>query len=184
MNEFVEECRREWRRLRVPDSVANEMAADLQADLDEAEAEGASAESVLGRGAFDPRSFAASWAVERGVIGPQPAVSANRPSLLGSRLFAGVAGSALVAVIGLALVSVRSGAAVVHQAPAFPQPPVPNGPLQDGGHGVFPAIGLVLLFAAIAGVAISLLYWSPWFAQNRWSRRFSGDEHLGHGDFY
>ena len=49
MNEFVEECRREWRRLGVPDPVANEMAADLAADLEEAEAEGCSAEEVLGQ---------------------------------------------------------------------------------------------------------------------------------------
>lgn len=54
MNEFVEECRREWKRLRVPDAVAAEMAADLAADLEEAEAEGASAEEVLGGSAFDP----------------------------------------------------------------------------------------------------------------------------------
>ena len=33
MNEFVEECRREWRRLGVPDPIANEMAADLTADI-------------------------------------------------------------------------------------------------------------------------------------------------------
>ena len=31
MNEFIEECRREWRRLGVPDPIANEMAADLAA---------------------------------------------------------------------------------------------------------------------------------------------------------
>ena len=36
MIEFVEECRQEWKRLRVPDPVANEMAADLEADLKEA----------------------------------------------------------------------------------------------------------------------------------------------------
>ena len=34
MSEFVDECRREWHRLGVPDPVANEMAADLTADLD------------------------------------------------------------------------------------------------------------------------------------------------------
>ena len=70
MNEFVEECRREWRRLGVPDPVANEMAADLNADLEEAEAEGASPEDVLGNSAFDPRRFAAAWAVAQGVAGP------------------------------------------------------------------------------------------------------------------
>jgi hypothetical protein len=70
VNDFVEECRREWRRLGVPDPVANEMAADLTADLEEAKAEGASPEAVLGRSAFDPRSFARAWATERGVIPP------------------------------------------------------------------------------------------------------------------
>jgi hypothetical protein len=70
VNDFVERCQREWKRLRVPDSVANEMAADLMADLNQAEAEGASAEEVLGSGAADPQSFAASWAAERGVIPP------------------------------------------------------------------------------------------------------------------
>ena len=76
MSEFVEECRREWRRLGVPDPVANEMAADLSADLEEAEAEGGSPEDVLGNSAFDPRRFAAAWAVARGVTS-QPA---RRPS--------------------------------------------------------------------------------------------------------
>ena len=55
MNEFVEECRREWRRLGVPDPIANEMAADLTADIEEAESEGGTAEDVVGNGAFDPR---------------------------------------------------------------------------------------------------------------------------------
>ena len=54
MNEFVEECRREWRRLGVPDPIANEMAADLTADIEEAEAEGGSAEDVLGQQRLRP----------------------------------------------------------------------------------------------------------------------------------
>jgi hypothetical protein len=33
VSEFIEECRREWKRLGVPDAAANEMAADLTADL-------------------------------------------------------------------------------------------------------------------------------------------------------
>ena len=70
MNPFVEECRREWKRLGVPDPVANEMAADLEADLAEAEADGTSAEEVLGTGAFDAPAFAAAWAAERGVVPP------------------------------------------------------------------------------------------------------------------
>jgi len=70
VNEFIDECRREWRRLGVPDAVANEMAADLTADLDEAAAEGGTPEDVLGNSAFDPRRFASAWAVARGVTGP------------------------------------------------------------------------------------------------------------------
>jgi hypothetical protein len=55
MIEFIEECRREWRRLGVPDAIANEMAHDLTADIEEAEAEGGSAEDVLGNSLFEPR---------------------------------------------------------------------------------------------------------------------------------
>src|SRR5580765_2526767 len=71
MSDFVEQCRREWKRLGVPDPLAEEMAADLASDLREAEAEGVSAEELLGSSYFDPRSFAASWAAERGII-PEP----------------------------------------------------------------------------------------------------------------
>ncbi len=67
MIRFVQECRREWRRLGVPDAVADEMAEDLAADLEDAQAEGVALEDVLGGGASDPRSFAASWATARGV---------------------------------------------------------------------------------------------------------------------
>lgn len=70
MNDFVQECVREWKRLGVPDDVAEEMAAELAADLAEAAAEGATAEAVLGTSAFEPRTFAAAWATERGVVPP------------------------------------------------------------------------------------------------------------------
>jgi hypothetical protein len=166
VNDFVEECRREWQRLRVPDRVANEMAADLKADLDEAEAEGASPEAVLGSEAFDPRSFAASWAAERGVVGPLPARVDRLPRRSG--LLAGIGVSAVVALVGLALVSVRSGEAVtVAQAPrAFRFPPSPLG-VPEGSvvhsHAVFlPTIGLLLLLVGVAGAILALVYWSPW----------------------
>jgi len=68
VSEFIDECRREWRRLGVPEPAANEMAADLAADLEEAAQDGVAAEQVLGSGAFDPRAFAASWASERGLV--------------------------------------------------------------------------------------------------------------------
>ena len=102
MNPFVEECRREWKRLGVPDAVANEMAADLEVDLAEAEADGTSAEEVLGTGAFDAPSFAAAWAAERGVI-PQPAPSEPTRARRSRAPYA-IAGFALVAFVGLVLV--------------------------------------------------------------------------------
>ena len=101
MNDFVEQCRREWRRLRVPDSVADEMAADLAADLKEAEAEGASVEDVLGGGATDARSFAASWAAERAVI-PPPRLLARLPRR--ALMLVAIAALTLVAAVGAALV--------------------------------------------------------------------------------
>jgi len=66
MSAFVEECRREWKRLGVPDLLADEMAVDLEADLAEAEAEGISVAEIVGEG--DPRRFAATWASERGLV--------------------------------------------------------------------------------------------------------------------
>jgi hypothetical protein len=60
---FVEECRREWQRLRVPAAEADEMASELEADLAEAEADGLSPEELLGQ---DAPMFAASWAAARG----------------------------------------------------------------------------------------------------------------------
>jgi hypothetical protein len=105
VNDFVEECRREWRRLRVPDQIANEMAADLAADLEEAEAEGVSPAEVLGSGASDPRAFAASWAAERGVV-PPPSLRdrlSRRALLLGA-----TAVLTTIAAIGAALVLFES----------------------------------------------------------------------------
>jgi hypothetical protein len=66
VNDFIEQCRREWERLGVPDLLAEKMAADLAADLREAEAEGISADDYLG--ASDARAFASSWATERGLV--------------------------------------------------------------------------------------------------------------------
>jgi hypothetical protein len=66
MTAYVEECRQEWRRLGVPDLLAEEMATELETDLAEAEADGVSAAEMLGES--DPRRFAASWARERGLV--------------------------------------------------------------------------------------------------------------------
>ena len=66
MTSFIEECRREWRRLGVPELLADEMATDLETDLAEAEADGIPAAEILGES--DPRRFAATWASERGLV--------------------------------------------------------------------------------------------------------------------
>jgi len=100
VNRFAEECRREWKRLRVPDSVADEMAADLAADLGEAEAEGVSAAEVLGSGASDARSFAAAWAAERGVV---PSAPVRRRLLDQPLRLAAVLVLIAIAVVGAAL---------------------------------------------------------------------------------
>jgi hypothetical protein len=121
VNRFVEECRREWKRLRVPDAIANEMAADLAADLAEAEAEGASAEDVLGDAVFDPRAFAASWAAERGVAAGPPAELRRSPSV--ALLVAGAVMLVTTLVGATLLVGGRSGSTEVRLAiAAVPRP--------------------------------------------------------------
>jgi hypothetical protein len=83
MSDIVEQCRSEWQRLRVPDLAADEMAAELAADLNEAAADGITAEEVLGEGAADPRSLALAWATERGFVHPSfLARLGNRRTLL------------------------------------------------------------------------------------------------------
>jgi hypothetical protein len=77
MPAFIEECRSEWKRLGVPESMADEMATELEADLAEAEADGVSAAEILGES--DPRRFAAMWAGERGLVSePAPAKKRQR----------------------------------------------------------------------------------------------------------
>jgi hypothetical protein len=75
MTAYVEECRREWKQLGVPDLLAEEMATELEADLAEAEADGVSAAEMTGES--DPRRFAASWASERGLVS-EPAPQKRR----------------------------------------------------------------------------------------------------------
>lgn len=167
MNEFVDECRREWRRLGVPDPIANEMAADLTADIEEAESEGGSAEDVLGNSAFDPRRFAGSWAVARGVTAPPVSASPHRRWPLVAVLVGCVA---LFALVGAFLVGGRQSASAValigrnlarsRSVRVFPRSPLV---VQHFQH--FPEIALfALLLLAIGGVGIGLaaLYLAPW----------------------
>jgi len=154
---FVDECLAEWRRLGVPGPVANEMAADLAADLAEAEAEGISPEEVLGSGVFDARSFAAAWAIERGVIAaPAPAQppAARRSE---RRWLALAALCLVVAFVGLMLTIVGSPTREAHVAVAagsnLPRVRVvvPRGNVRPGGPAwvgpnarvIFPPLGRV-----------------------------------------
>jgi hypothetical protein len=201
VNDFVEECRREWRRLGVPDAIANEMAADLTADIDEAEAEGGSAEDVLGNSVFEPQRFAASWAGARGVTAP--------PTLAGKPVRRVVLPIALTgAAVFLALVAValligrRSASAAVSVARVNGGPvrvwPFGRGvvipPLRSFGFGtqisgphswLLVLLAVWLVVAGLVALGLALSYWSPWTrsgpeatarvpARTWWSRRSNG----------
>jgi hypothetical protein len=168
VNEFIDECRREWRRLGVPDPIANEMTADLTADIEEAESEGGSAEDVLGNSAFDPRRFAGSWAVARGVTAPPASTSPRRrwPGLV----FGLVGCAALLALAGALLVGGRQSAAAISSVSrnlpgprsvrVFPGSPIV---LQHFQHFPGSAIfGLLLLVVGVLGVGLAVLYFAPW----------------------
>ena len=172
MTDFVEQCRREWKRLSVADAVANEMAADLAADLMEAEAEGVSPEEVLGSSVFDPASFAAAWAAERGVIPsatPQRARSQSRTWLV----LASIATLSVLGLIAAALVNLteRSETAAVWIASPAPLPrPVPSVQVQppfavqasDGK-----TLGLALLLGAILAIIVAAWLWVTWRSSRR-----------------
>ncbi len=107
MSAFVEECRREWKRLGVPDLLAEEMATDLEADLAEAREDGVAAEEILGES--DPRRFAAAWACERGLVPEQPPPARERrrrwPWVVGAIVLLWL----LLAVAGVVLSMVGGG---------------------------------------------------------------------------
>jgi hypothetical protein len=196
MSEFVDECRREWRRLGVADPIANEMAADLTADLDEAEAEGDSLEDVLGNSAFDPRRFAAAWATSRGVVG-MPTRDYS-PSWRKKPVVAAIAcmGVLLVFLAGLVLLVGRSSRSIaiapvairrfangllpIRLALPVPRIVVPSPPnlpmmrVQIAGVSAFHPLALFLLVAGMVGIVFvgcAVLFWSRWSRSPRSSRR-------------
>ncbi len=192
MIEFVDECRREWRRLGVADPIANEMAADLTADLEEAEAEGGSAEDVLGSSLFDPPRFAADWADARGVTGTTKPVDPAAPPLRGRHGWYRPAAVVAVSTVGF-LMALTAGAAVVARhssavaAPVRAILTVPGstrlvGPFPFGlpgryavgapfavrGPGPVGMLVVALVFAGVVGLGVGVLSW--W----HWTRRGAG----------
>jgi hypothetical protein len=171
VSRFIKECRREWKRLGVPDAVANEMTAELKADFEEAEAEGASREDVLGSAVFDPRSFAASWAAERGVAEPRM----TRERLPSRSLAIAATAALLIAVIGagLAMLASRSGASVsVHPAALLPRPQAgtPPGLAMHGRALGVHVVGGILLTVGILGLLSTLLWSLTWANPGRLRR--------------
>jgi hypothetical protein len=112
MPAFIEECRYEWKRLGVPDSMAEEMATELESDLAEAEADGISAAEILGES--DPRRFAANWASERGLVSVPPPKKSRKWLWIG---LAAVLLLLFIALPALALIGVGSGSVSTVRSP-------------------------------------------------------------------
>lgn len=116
MTHVVEECRRTWHQLGVPRGVSDEMAADLEADIAAAAAEGHSARSVVGA---DAKAFATAWATERGVVRPRPRLALTAVAALvgavpgvGFALFVayGLSSEAMAEILGGGMVRVGENA--------------------------------------------------------------------------
>ncbi len=183
MNGFVDECRKEWSRLGVPDAVSSEMAADLAADLAEAEADGVSAEEVLGNAVFDARSFAASWATARGVVSDAPVAEGRSPTRWAMAVWCGlvsfVAGAAGLLLLssgrGTAVASVVRGSSGVRIPRNFGPPSVWIGPHTPGSpifqhYGGFATLGVILLLGGVIGLCLTLWLWKPWSTRRRGPR--------------
>lgn len=170
MSRFVDDCRREWDRLGVPEFDANEMASDLEADLAEARGDGASPEEVLGIGYFDAKSFAASWATARGVVNVVPG---DRGTICIRSLVLALSAvvGAMVAASGLLiLVRPRFGSRAMAASPVGPRFNRPVRSILVNPHqfsffastGAIDPLGWVLLIAGLIGLVVVLSIWRPW----------------------
>jgi hypothetical protein len=161
MTDFVEQCRREWKRLGVPDRLAEEMATDLASDLREAEAEGVSAEELLGNSAFDPPSFASAWAAERGII-PKPRSEAAHGKPVSLIAFTAIAAIALIVAAALLLTGEPKLTLRTSRSP-HPLAPLPHG---VGGRvlqtSAATPIAWVLLVLAIFALGFAARLWLNW----------------------
>jgi hypothetical protein len=161
MSDFVQQCRREWKRLGVSDPLADEMAADLASDLSEAEAEGISAEELLGRSAFDPPSFAATWAAERGIIPEQTSPTTVRRRPLFLMAFTGVAAITLIVAAALLLTGEPKLTLATAGARPHPLAPLPAG-VAGQVHSVSAStpVEWILLVLAIVALGFAARLWS------------------------
>lgn len=163
MNDFIEQCRREWKRLGVPDPIAEEMATDLASDIRDAEADGVSAEELLGSSTSDPRAFAASWATERGIVPVRPGRSDSRRGRIVLGAFTVVSAAALI----IAALLLATGEPKVALVTARTTPPrllgasfVPP-PSQVQASAAAP-IEWILLCLAIVALGFSAWLWTRW----------------------
>lgn len=158
MKDFVDQCRREWRRLGVPSQLLEEMAADLTADLTEAGAEGISVQEYLGPTASDARSFAARWASERGVVSDRRSRTAagGRPRLL---LAFTVVWLIVVIVATVLLATGEPKLSLVRTRTTSPG--VTSRQVLHATSAAAP-IEWILLFVAIAGLGFAAWLWSSW----------------------
>ena len=169
-SDFVEQCRQEWSRLGVPDALAEEMAAELAADLKEAEADGISAEGLLGDSASDPRSFAASWAAERGVIATAPGAGNARRRPLVLVAFTALAAIVLIVTALMLLTGQpRAALAVSRTTGSHLQAPSTAPSIPPGTHRQVLSLGnpsapiewMLLLFAIVA-LGFAAWMWLNW----------------------
>jgi len=170
MSDFVQRCREEWKRLGVSDALVEEMATDLASDLNEAEADGVSIEELLGRSAFDPASFAATWAAERGVIPPAPTARRQsffpKPLTLGAvgalvfvvLFFAALVGSVLIIRAAPPILGFRRAAAPSLRLLPGAGQPVPGQPLVVHAHASLSAVPLVLLLLLLGITAVGITW--------------------------
>ncbi len=70
VDEFVEECQREWDRLGVPPAVADDLTARLEAEI-EAAGDGTVPARIAGHSTHDVQAFAGTWARTRPAARPR-----------------------------------------------------------------------------------------------------------------
>ncbi len=142
MSRFVDECRKEWARLGVPDAEANEMATDLEADLTEAQADGVTPEEVR------------TIRIRTLVLG------------LGALVGAVVAAAGLVLLagsrVGQQVVAAPLTRHISRPVPGILVTPHDSFLVSGPGGANLDVLGGVLLAVGLIGLAVILWVWRPW----------------------